>query len=202
VTETLLDAASALAPESATRPKDQYKTPRPLVKKIEEVFGVTFGLDLCAAPHSTVAPAWHGWQADGRFIDALDPSLAWGTRHGVGYHAWCNPPYSAGMVLPFVDRAIAEVQKGNILSASFLVQNDCSTEWYWRLFEASARKLDLAPRVVFLDANDKPADAGARVASTVLRGVPSLVRPAAPRVELCRWSPSGRAQPRRDRPEV
>lgn len=162
--------------DPSCNPRDQYATPKPLVAALSARTGIQYTLDPAAAPHSSVAPRWYGVQHDGSFIDGL--TTAWDGN------VWLNMPYSD--VMPWVDRSIAHAQHGLVQSVSCLVQNDCTTQWYEKLWAASGLVLLLAPRVVF-ELDGKPATSGARFASAlfVLTSGPRVQ--ARPEVELFRW---------------
>jgi phage N-6-adenine-methyltransferase len=75
-------------------PTDEWGTPASLFRRLDAEFG--FGLDVAASPENAKCARWYGRQADGSFIDALDPATRW-LPHQAGAPAWLNPPYSKGI---------------------------------------------------------------------------------------------------------
>lgn len=69
---------------------------------------------------------------------------------------WMNPPYSQPLVGQFVDKLLAELSTGNILSAIVLVNNGTETAWGQNLIAHSTAVCFPAKRIKFIDADGNP----------------------------------------------
>lgn len=87
-------------------------------------------------------------------------SLPWGGR------VWLNPPYSRGLIKPFVEKFCTE----NFDSGIMLVNADTSTEWFHRALESCNAVCLLRKRVSFIDPKTwKPTKGNTRGQAIFLR---------------------------------
>jgi hypothetical protein len=82
---------------------------------------------------------------------------------------WCNPPYSAGNVQRWAEKAVREARRG--LEVLVLTQLDASTGWYRFLRDHADARAHVSRRVGFLEPNGRggyrPCPGGAKFASQV-----------------------------------
>ncbi|MDQ6701987.1 MAG: hypothetical protein M3Z96_02190 [Pseudomonadota bacterium] len=119
-------------------------------KYIELARAVMGGIDLDPASHPiaqrTVKAAQFFTQAD----DGLTRS--WGGR------VFCNPPYSGGLMLPFVEKLLAEIACGNAREAILLTHNHSETRWFQAALGAAARVCFIAgKRIGFISPDGRIA---------------------------------------------
>lgn len=72
-------------------------------------------------------------------------------------NVWCNPPYSAGLIDAFVDKAIEEYKSRNAHQILMLVNSQTDTRWYHKLLAHSSRVLLFKGRIKFWKMFDNDA---------------------------------------------
>lgn len=92
--------------------KDDWQTPPELFQRYHHKFN--FILDAAANRNNHLLPAWFG--PGGEEEDAL--STEWPLNQG---NVWLNPPYSRGLQIKFVKKALAEVNKHRFYSVVALL---------------------------------------------------------------------------------
>ncbi len=127
---------------------DEWRTPPALFAVLNDRH--RFTIDVAATATNTLCP---------NFITAEQDALGvpWGPAGGV---AWCNPPYSNGMIPLFLRRGIELIAEGGVREIAFLIRADVSTRYWHELVLPYASEV-LFPngRVNFLTA-DGEADKG------------------------------------------
>lgn len=149
-----------------SKASDEWRTPIDLFLALDSEF--TFGVDLAARDSNALLPRWFGPGSECA-EDALYASwLDW------GHTGFLNPPYSAALIGPFMQKAAEEAARGFTTVA--LVKLDPSTRWWaWTRFAVEIR--EIKGRVKFLKA-DGVKKAGAMFPSAVLvfRPQPGILR--------------------------
>lgn len=97
---------------------DENYTPYYIIKAAREVLG-KIDLDPASCKEAQDLVRATSWL--GKATNSLQPKIPWLGR------IWLNPPYS--MTLPFVAKAFAEYDKGNIRAGIILTNNGTDTEW-------------------------------------------------------------------------
>jgi phage N-6-adenine-methyltransferase len=70
-------------------------------------------------------------------------------------NVWLNPPYSRGLIRPFVDKLIKEVENGNAEQAILLVNNCADTAWFQDAAQAASAICFPRGRIRFYMPNGK-----------------------------------------------
>lgn len=123
---------------------DEWRTPPALFRLLNERHGFT--LDA-ASTHENALVECHLTQEE----DAL--SCHW-SHAGAPSVAFCNPPYSSGMIPAFIRKAVEEIDHGCVREAVFLIRADVSTRyWHELVVPRSAEILFPNGRVNFLAAD-------------------------------------------------
>lgn len=107
---------------------DERKTPKRFFDAVNEEFNFT--VDAAATAKNTLV-ARTFWTKE---VSAL-------TQSWKDHRVWCNPPYSKGNLLKFVDKAIDEM---HVATTCMLIPGDCSTK-------ASQRALECATAILFIN---------------------------------------------------
>lgn len=141
------------------QPRDFWRTPPDELARIAEEFG-PIGLDCCALPDDSVAPAHIGPDEDCRRVE-------WGPRFQ-GVVAFLNPPYSrkSGGILSFVERAAEQAQRWHLV-VIVLAPPGVGTRYRARARELGAEIRDLPGRLSFLHPDTGLPVAGNREGSTL-----------------------------------
>lgn len=63
---------------------------------------------------------------------------------------WLNPPYGAGAVEPFIEKAINEFVEGRTTQAAILVNNATETKWFQKLLSSCDAVCFISSRIKFL----------------------------------------------------
>lgn len=83
---------------------------------------------------------------------------------------WCNPPYSAGHVIEWADKAVREA-RAYPLEILMLTQADVSTGWYRFIRDNADARCHLGRRVQFLEPDGiggfRPCKGGAKFGSQI-----------------------------------
>ncbi len=111
---------------------DNWETPWPVVRALEEEFG-PFQLDPCATADNRKAPNWWDERDDGL-------RQAW---HGP---AFCNPPYSS--IDLWIRKAVAEQARGQLVVMLLPVRTD--RDWWHDLVQPNAEVRFLRGRQRFI----------------------------------------------------
>jgi len=98
---------------------DTWETPQWLFNQLDNEFGFT--LDVCALPATAKCD---------RYFTPDDDALIqnWG---GDGAVCWMNPPYSRGLITPFMLKARAEAERGAQVVCLVAARTD--TRWWWEV---------------------------------------------------------------------
>jgi phage N-6-adenine-methyltransferase len=127
---------------------DEWGTPREYVEAARKVLG-RIDLDPATSPlaQETVRAA--------RFYTKADDGLTKPWRGRV----WLNPPYSSGLVEPFMAKLCQHVEAGEVTAAVTLTNNCTETKWF-RPAAALARAACFPDgRVKFLNEKGQPTGA-------------------------------------------
>src|SRR5690606_22238415 len=103
-----------------TRTKNDHNTPEIVLKVIRAYSPI--GLDPCSNPWSTVGAVAARSKHDGQ--DGLTSDWSEYLDEGIVY---VNPPYGSGLILPWVEKAAEEAQRG----VETLMLVPCSPETRW-----------------------------------------------------------------------
>lgn len=90
---------------------DDRRTPPDLFKRYDDLHHFT--LDAAASHENALCPIY--CTPDGTFRKGVPDPAAISGQHGLSYPwhdevVWCNPPYSRGNLVPFVEKAHAEAK--------------------------------------------------------------------------------------------
>lgn len=105
----------------------------------------------CVAPDSPTAQML-AEDIDGfarKHFEYLDNVLIDGLKQPWHGNVWCNPPYSAGNIDLFVDRAIDQYNSGSINQMLMLVNSATDTKWYHKLIRHSQLTMLWRGRIKF-----------------------------------------------------
>ena len=118
---------------------NEWYTPSYIVEAARRTMG---GIDLDPAS-SDEANDKHVGAKDYYTKETDGLSQQW---HG---RVWMNPPYSNGLIMPFIVRLRNERRAGNVTQATVLVNNGTETRWCHELFSLSDAACFLRGRVKF-----------------------------------------------------
>lgn len=105
---------------------DEWYTPAEIIESARLVMG---SIDLDPA---TCEEAQQVVKADKYYTkddDSLRDAICW---YG---NVWLNPPYSAKLIIQFIEKLIAEYDNGNITQAVVITNNSSETDWFQNLLE-------------------------------------------------------------------
>ena len=122
--------------------RDSYATPEWVLDLARQVSGA---LEVDPASNASAQETVKASICYTAEDDGLDPANAWG---GV---VWLNPPYSRGLIAPFVDRACDEWEGDQLEELWVLTNASVSSEWWQRLAKASSLMMYPPCRINFLD---------------------------------------------------
>jgi DNA N-6-adenine-methyltransferase (Dam) len=125
---------------------NEWYTP---AKHIELVRSVLGEIDLDPASHPFAQQTVRAAQ----FFTQDDDGLA---RPWVG-RIFCNPPYSKGLITPFVDKLLAEISIGNVHQAILLTHNHSDTRWFQDVLGKASRVCLTAGRLGYYGPNGEVA---------------------------------------------
>ena len=122
---------------------DQWETPPGFFNLLDKEF--EFDLDVCASLDN-----YKHFQFIRREENALTKSwtTVTPTLKDIPATVWCNPPYSNP--LPWVEKAISEVQAGTAKKVVMLLPNASSTAWSDLCFRYAKEVRLLRPRIKFI----------------------------------------------------
>ena len=114
-------------------PKDEWGTPQWLFDLLDQEF--IFNVDAAATCENRKTPYFYGpgWASSG---DALKEE--WKNERGVFMSCFLNPPYSAGNIDRFMQKAYEESQKGAVVVC--LVPCATDTRW-WHNYAMKAQEI-------------------------------------------------------------
>ncbi len=124
--------AQLVVSTTPTEDKDRWRTPPPLFADLSERYG-PFTLDVAADARNHLCDRWYG--PGGLAEDAL--AVSW-RQVGDPVRAWCNPPYSRGMVDRFMRKAVEEAWRGHARTTC-LVPACTDLPWWHELVWDSER---------------------------------------------------------------
>jgi DNA (cytosine-5)-methyltransferase 1 len=125
-----------------------WRTPPALFARLDAAHG-PFVLDAAADAANHLCPHWLG--PGGLAEDAL--RAAWVVGHGVGgppLRAWCNPPYSRGMVGAFVRKATHEAAIGHARTTLLIPAWTDQPWWHLHLWDGQRGAFRPGVHVEFL----------------------------------------------------
>ncbi len=107
---------------------NEWYTPEKYIELARAVLGA---IDLDPASH----PIAQQTVRAARFFTEADDGLKqeWSGR------VFCNPPFSKGLMSPFVDKLLTEIASGNVREAILLTHNHSDTRWFHLLLGAVQR---------------------------------------------------------------
>jgi ParB family transcriptional regulator, chromosome partitioning protein len=125
---------------------NEWYTPATHIELVRRVLGE---IDLDPASHPFAQQTVQAAQ----FFTQEDDGLArpWSGR------IFCNPPYSKGLITPFVDKLLAEIASGNVREAILLTHNHSDTRWFQAALGLARRVCLTAGRLDFYGANGEIA---------------------------------------------
>lgn len=124
------------------RSRQDYATPWPFVRAVEQLIGASFAIDLAASDANRKAPRFYSAEQNSLVQPwASDLDGAWG---------WCNPPYAH--IEPWVAKALHEAEKG--AKTVILLPAGVSTNWFAATVHMWACVLFVRPRLVFEGTTD------------------------------------------------
>jgi phage N-6-adenine-methyltransferase len=129
--------------------RDEWRTP-PHIFQLAQGYWGSYDLDAAATADNALCLNWLGPGSD-LGEDALQ--VCWGD---VADHAWCNPPYSPGLLGAFVSYARAQVDTTDLRAATLLLPATTDVRWFhdhiWRVDRPrpGVVVVFLTPRVKFL----------------------------------------------------
>lgn len=142
-------AAETLAKPHVTNNSgnNEWYTPAPIVEAARSVMG---SIDLDPASCTTANEVIKATA----FYDATTDGLAheW---HG---NVWLNPPYGQPLIAQFAEKALSQIEAGNVSQMCVLCNNATDTVWCQSLLKRADVVCFVAGRVKFLDATLKPAN--------------------------------------------
>lgn len=137
-------------------PKDEQRTPPSLFKKLNARF--PFNVDLATSRDSgttnSLCPDYFEKNEQGGF---LSPHA----HLGIGDVGWCNPPFSAGKIDPFLKKIFEETRIDGVLKpynapiVVCLLPADISTRW-WNWCMLADEWIRIKGRVIFNHADGTP----------------------------------------------
>jgi len=100
--------------------KQDWGTPQAFIEWLESAYQFKFELDVCAHEGNFKVP---------NYFNEKEDCL---TTEWFGRHVWMNPPF--GRQLPkFINRAIGQIEKGNVGNVWILVPARTCTKWAYTL---------------------------------------------------------------------
>ena len=125
---------------------NEWYTPAAYIALVRNVLGE---IDLDPASHSVAQQTVQAAQ----FFTQEEDGLArpWSGR------IFCNPPYSKGLITPFVDKLLAEIASGNVQQAILLTHNHSDTRWFQDVLGKARRVCLTAGRLGFYGPNGEVA---------------------------------------------
>ena len=122
----------------------RWDTPQWLIDELAQDFD--WDLDVCADRPNVCQHYYTGFRADG--IPPMD-GLEWPWK-GL---CWMNPPYGRE-IMPWVRKAISEVENGNATAVVALLPNRSDTRWYQPYIRMSEFKVEVSGRLKFGDSKN------------------------------------------------
>lgn len=156
--------------EGEPKASDLWRTPPELFAALDAEFAFT--VDLAASLENALCDCFLGPGAGpGLSEDAL--AVSW-VDENLGRRGFLNPPYSAKLIVRFVEKAAREAAAGFMTVA--LLPCDPSTRW-WQFTRSAVEIREIPHRVGYLKA-DGTTKAGAMFPSCVVvfRPQPGIVR--------------------------
>lgn len=140
---------SAIPVNSTTPDEDSnlWRTPPALFARLDAAHG-PFVLDAAADADNHLCPHWLG--PGGLAEDAL--RAAWVVGYGVGgapIRAYCNPPYSRGMVGAFVAKAVREAAIGHARTTLLIPAWTDQPWWHEHIWDGERVRLRRGVEVEF-----------------------------------------------------
>jgi|TARA_R110002110_G_scaffold255963_3_gene471836 phage N-6-adenine-methyltransferase len=118
--------------------KVDFRTPAYIFEGAQNLFDVTFNLDVAASEENALCSAFFTEEGN-----ALERS--WGI-HRAGSHVWCNPPYNK--IGPWVNHAIDQLRNNDACeSVTFLVPASTCTYWFEDLWMVANKIVFLSGRM-------------------------------------------------------
>ena len=130
----------SLAPSLFSSGKDDWETPDELFSRLNRFYH--FVLDAAANEVNHKCPRWFG--PGGEVEDAL--LATWPLKEG---NVWLNPPYSRGLQVKFVKKAISERSRGSAGKVVCLLPARTDTRLFHELLLPRARIEFLRGRLKF-----------------------------------------------------
>jgi phage N-6-adenine-methyltransferase len=156
-----------------TAAKDEARTPKDIFKKLDAEFH--FNCDAAATDENTLCHAFIGDPADSLKVNWYLPP------HITTFFA--NPPYSAGNILRFVEKAWLESAKG--ATVVLLIPSDPSKQYFDFCFENASEIRFMIPRVKFNNPDGTPMKGSPTTGSMIVVFRPNEDGPA--KISIWRW---------------
>ena len=161
-----------------TAAKDEARTPPEIFRKLDEEFH--FGVAAAASHGNHLCDAY--FTKDNPMGDAL--SIKWyGGLSERRQPFFCNPPYSNGNIIKFVEKAWLE--SGNGATVVLLIPSDPSTQYFDFCFENASEIRFMQPRVKFNNPDGTPMKSSPPMGSMIVVFSPWEEGPA--RLSIWRW---------------
>ena len=117
--------------------KQNWRTPKWLVKAVEKEAGFIFTLDAAADDDNYLFDEYY--TSENSFLDS---------NINLSAQVWCNPPFD--MKDEFIDKFINDNLRG-----ALLLPSDTGSKWFQKAYEACSFAILLTGRISFLDEDNK-----------------------------------------------
>lgn len=134
--------------DPAVSAQQAYRTPRDFLERVQRKFGVTIAFDLACTVEDAVAPIGFGYPKQ----DAL--ASAWPDTSKLPGIAYCNPPFNRAGAFA---RVASESPHCRTL---MLIPASVGSNWFAEYVNGKALVVFLRPRIVFLQPDGTPCEAG------------------------------------------
>lgn len=135
--------------DPAVSSQQSYRTPPDFLARVQRKFGVVLTFDLACTAENFIPSSLNGFCYPDQ--DAL--ASAWPTMPA-GEAAWCNPPFNRSSAFARVASESPHCRSLMLIPASV------GSTWFAEHVDGKALVVFLRPRIVFLQPDGTPCDAG------------------------------------------